>query len=176
MKPKPLPDQALLLELLHYDPLTGILTWRTRDEHHSDYKRFNIRYAGLEAFTAKNKRGYRTGTIFGVHYKASRIIWKMVHGTDPDVIDHKDGDTQNNRINNLKDVSQAVNTKNRSNYKNNTSGYPGVSWIARLQKWQVTTGGSKNRKYHGVYQNLEEAIQVKQQMEKDYGYHPNHGR
>lgn len=100
----------------------------------------------------------------------------MVHGVDPEVIDHADGDKLNNRLVNLIDTSQAQNTKNRANYKNNTSGYPGVSWIARLQKWQVTTGGSKNRKYHGTYADLEEAISARHQAEKDYGYHPNHGR
>ena len=175
MKTKPLPTQAELCELLDYDPSTGILTWKPRSEKYSDHVRFNKRYARREAFTCVS-RGYQTGTINGVHYKAARVIWKMVHGFDPEVLDHIDGDKLNNRISNLHNVTQAENTKNRSNYKNNTSGYPGVSWIARLQKWQVTTGGAKNRKYHGTYASLEEAISVKKQMEKDYGYHPNHGR
>ena len=170
MKTKPLPDQTVLLSLLDYDPLTGILTWKPRDN-----VRWNKRYAGRQAFTCVS-RGYYTGTIFGVNYKAARIIWKMVHGFDPEVLDHIDGNKTNNVISNLRNVSQSDNTKNRSNYKNNTSGYPGVSWIPRLQKYQVTTGGSKNRKYHGVYSDLEEAIQIKQQAEKDEKYHKNHGR
>lgn len=176
MKPKPLPSQELLLELLSYDALTGELTWNTRSEHHNDYKRFNVRYAGKPAFTHQNKYGYRIGSIQGQLYKASRVIWKMIHGVNPVEVDHINGNTSDNRISNLRNVNQKVNTKNKSNYKNNTSGYPGVSWIARLQKYQVTTGGAKNRKYHGVYEDLNEAIQVKQQLEKEYGYHSNHGR
>lgn len=170
MKTKPLPEHSVLLSLLDYDPDTGILTWKPRED-----VRWNKRYAGRQAFSCVS-RGYHTGTIFGVHYKAARVIWKLVHGSDPEVLDHIDGDKTNNRLSNLRNVTQSDNTKNRANYKNNTSGYPGVSWVVRLQKWQVTSGGSKNRKYHGVYADLEEAIQVKQQMEKDYGYHPNHGR
>ncbi|ACL81357.1 putative HNH endonuclease [Sulfitobacter phage EE36phi1] len=175
MKTKPLPSRETLLKLLQYDPKTGSLYWKERSEEFSDHIRFNKRYAGKPAFTCIS-RGYQTGTIEGVHYKAVRVIWKMVHGYDPEVIDHIDGNKLNNRISNIRNVTQVENTKNRANYKNNTSGYPGVNWIARLQKWQVTTGGAKHRKYHGTYASLEEAISVKKQMEKDYGYHQNHGR
>jgi len=175
MKTKPLPSQAELCELLEYDPVTGSLKWKPRSDKYSDYLRFNKRHAGREAFTCVS-RGYRTGSIYGTNYKAARVIWKMIHGHDPEIIDHTDGNKLNNRLSNLINTTQAQNTKNRANYKNNTSGYSGVSWITRLQKWQVTTGGAKNRKYHGTYADLDEAIKVKQQAEKDEQYHANHGR
>lgn len=66
-------------------------------------------------------------------YKAHRIIWILVNGSiDAELnIDHIDGDSFNNKIDNLRLVTQSINLKNRRMQKTNTSGKTGVIWRTR---------------------------------------------
>jgi hypothetical protein len=59
---------------------------------------------------------------------AHRIIWTLFHGEIPEnhVIDHVDGDSTNNKIENLRCVTQDVNARNKGKNKNNTSGLTGI--------------------------------------------------
>lgn len=101
---KPLPDQDRLNELFHYDPETGVLKSRV------DRYKWRI---GKEV-GAYDAHGYRQITIDGVNLKVHRIIWKMVYGADPaDFIDHIDGRKDNNRISNLRVLTNSQNNTNR---------------------------------------------------------------
>lgn len=44
---------------------------------------------------------------------AHRVIWKMVYGTEPAEIDHRDGDPSNNRLSNLREATRSQNLANR---------------------------------------------------------------
>jgi len=57
-----------------------------------------------------------------------RVIWQLVYGEIPDslVIDHIDGNSLNNNINNLRVVTRAINNKNCSKRKNNSTGFNGI--------------------------------------------------
>lgn len=59
-----------------------------------------------------------------------RIIWEIFNGEVPEKfqIDHIDGERHNNRIENLRVVSGAVNARNQKLRKDNTSGIQGVYW------------------------------------------------
>jgi len=109
---KPLPNQGYLLEILRYDPKTGLLFWRRRPMSHFPSKRawavWNSRFSNGPAFRTKTK-GYRAGKVDGVNYFAHRIVWKMVHGFDPLVIDHKNHDRSDNRVENLRNGTQKEN-------------------------------------------------------------------
>ena len=63
--------QQELQALLDYDPLTGVLTWKTRTEitmpNASRRKAFNATHAGNVAFTADDGSGYRIGGINGAY-------------------------------------------------------------------------------------------------------------
>ena len=62
--------------------------------------------------------------------KAHRIVWFLMHNDDPIgfVIDHIDGNSLNNKIENLRKVTQECNSKNTKVLnKNNLTGYKGVS-------------------------------------------------
>jgi hypothetical protein len=84
--------QAIVKELLDYNPATGLLTWRRRHRHWfgSDHacNVWNARFAGKPAFTANN-HGYLEGHILGEKHGAHRIIWLWMigHWPDPEV-DH----------------------------------------------------------------------------------------
>ena len=53
------------------------------------------------------------------------------------MIDHKSGNRFDNRKVNLRKVTRQQNAQNVAIGKQNTSGYKGVSWDSRLNKWAV---------------------------------------
>lgn len=66
--------------------------------------------------------------------KMHRLILQAQTG---DIIDHRDGDGLNNRRENLRLATSAQNSRNRSRFPNNTSGFKGVSWDDDLGMWRA---------------------------------------
>lgn len=121
MKPKELALTAeMVRERLAYNPLTGELTWRSSNRNH-------LPVDGVAGWI--NGRGRRKITIGGRPYFAHRVAWLYVYGKWPsDQIDHINGDPLDNRIANLRDVSQFLNEQNQHRAQaNNKTGYIGVS-------------------------------------------------
>lgn len=94
---------------------------------------------GSRAGYVRNQDGYRSVQYRGYAYKEHRIIWIMHYGDIPAgmQIDHLNGVRDDNRIENLRLVSQTVNNLNTYRSKNNRSGVTGVSWYSRGAKWRV---------------------------------------
>lgn len=91
----------------------------------------------------------------GVKYRCHRIIWELLEGYVPNKIDHKDGDSFNNKIGNLKDGSQRENSENRKMSSANTSGVTGVhsgqyGFIAYTKFKGMRRSKTFNYKKHGV--------------------------
>lgn len=143
-----------LRAIIHYDPDTGIFTWKHRPEMRSQW---NGKYAGTVAGCAKGN-GYIKIAIDDRAYLAHRLAWLYVHGSLPERgIDHRNSDRANNRIANLRPATQTENMRNIGKRQRNTSGFKGVSWHKRSQKWTVRAkAGGKNR-YFGLYDTAEEA-------------------
>ena len=97
--------------------------------------------------------------IDGVLYKAHSLVWFYFNGTWPTkVIDHINGDTLDNRIENLRDVSHQQNSWNLQKAKcNSKSGYLGVDWKPDRKKWraQIRINGAK--KLLGYFDAVEDA-------------------
>jgi len=154
---KQLPSQEILRERLHYDPATGRLYWLARaattfptDDprgQHWAANAYNSHHAGKEAFTSTDRRGYRRGKIDDVVYQAHRVIWKMVYGTDPDTIDHRNGQQGDNRLENLRDCTNAENSRNYAKPTGASSKYRGVCWVKRDKAWaaRISTGKGGKR-------------------------------
>jgi hypothetical protein len=87
-----------------------------------------------------------TVNICGKTTEKHRLIWFIYTGYWPDVVDHKNRNHNDNRWCNLRDVSQAQNLQNKSIYKNNASGFRGVS--LHKGKWRARI--SINRKTHDL--------------------------
>lgn len=160
----------------------GRLFWKTRPPHHfpSGYRsaegnanNWNAAHAGTEAFTTKC-HGYSAAVVAGQKLYAHRVIWKMIHGIEPNEIDHIDGNRGNNVPSNLRNVDRAENTKNRALSRRNKSGCHGVTWAAREQKWAVQA--PVTAKGLGHYTDLSEAIAVRKAAERAANFHENHGR
>ena len=176
---KTLPSQAKLQTLLDYNPLTGNLVWRyrLRNEFLSDqlHRFWNVKYAGKPAFKTK-EHGYFIGKIDGEAYKTSRIIFKLCFNIDAECGDHEDGNKQNNRINNLRDVTQLQNNRNAKRRDDNSSGCSGVYWQKNVRNWRASIGHNGKMVMIGTFDDYQDAVNARKQAELDYGYHPNHGR
>lgn len=184
MDRRPLPPQGYLRECLDYNPATGKLSWKTRPVSHfcsgaqtalHNCNAWNGAYAGKEAFTARSPNGYSTGGLDRVIYRAHRIIWKLVHGVEPEDIDHINGDRADNRLNNLRAVTRSENMRNARLRSNNKSGVVGVHFCLKRKKWIAQIkGGAKQ--YLGAFTSKAGAIAARRRAEREYGYHSNHGR
>ena len=117
-------------ELLDYDARTGILRWRV---NRGGKARANS-IAGR-----RTDHGHVQVGIDGRPYYAHRVIFLMVTGAWPKhEVDHVNGIAWDNRWTNLRDATHIQNTHNRRIQRNNKSGYSGVSFHKRSQKWQAS--------------------------------------
>jgi hypothetical protein len=185
MAKKPLPDQELLKQLLDYDPATGALTWKSRPAHMfsgAELSRehaaaiWNSKFAGKRALTAAHGSGYRHGRIGDVDYMTHRIIWKLVHGVDPDVVDHINGQKADNRIANLRSVSVSQNARNMPRLSNNTSGHTGVHLCRKTGRWRAELIAEGKHIRLGRFDTLEAAATARREAALAHGFHENHGR
>ena len=176
MADKVLPSPSVLRQLLRYDAETGKLFWRHRGGEWFDCPgkaaRWNGRRAGQEAFVAVHRQGYKQGQLFGHSVRAHRVVWAVVHGYWPSVIDHIDGNVDNNRIENLRQVTHAENCRNARVRKDNTSGTPGVRWHKANRKWVAMIGN----RYLGIFDDFADAQRARASALQEAGYHANHGR
>lgn len=79
---------------------------------------------------------------------------------DPPVemdVDHRNGDSLNNRRSNIRLATRAQNAMNQRRSRVNTSGYKGVSWYARHGQWgvRIVVGGRTH--FLGLYRDPAEA-------------------
>jgi hypothetical protein len=187
MATKQLPDVETLRKLLDYDPETGLLTWKARDQ--ADFigtkkrttahlcRQWNSKHAGKLALSALTVWGYRRGRVLGQLIMAHRVVWAISKGAWPaDQIDHINGNPADNRISNLRDVSGGENMKNQRAYKSNKTGTVGVYWHSSAAKWGAAISRNGKQIHLGCYDNIEDAISARKVAEVDEGYHKNHGR
>lgn len=163
--------QERLKELLHYNPETGVFTWKVskgpKAKSGSD--------AGCDL--QRKRTYYKQIGIDGVRYYAHRLAWLYVHGKLPkNDIDHEDGDGLHNWINNLRDATNRENCKNRRLSCLNTSGVIGVNFDKRSGKWHARIGTMSGFKHLGYFTSIDAAIAARKAAEVKYGYHQNHGR
>jgi hypothetical protein len=102
--------------------------------------------------------GYIQIKINGQLHLAHRLAWLYVYGDWPaEQIDHVNRDRTDNRIANLREITQAQNCQNRSVQHNSTSGVAGVTWNKTLGKWHARIGLGGRRRHVGWFRTKAEA-------------------
>lgn len=157
--------QESLKEIMSYCPEIGEFTRKVSTN--------STAVAGQTVTGSADKDGYVTVKINRKTYKVHRLVFLYVTGELPKgTVDHIDGDTINNRVDNLRDVTFAENVKNKARYSSNTSGVTGVRYHKHSGKWIAVI----SNKHLGSYSHKVDAIKARQSAEKELGYHKNHGR
>lgn len=83
-------------------------------------------------------------------------------------VDHINGNTLDNRRQNLRIVTVRQNVLNTSIRKDNTSGVTGVCWDKRKQKWLVRIYDNGKEINLGYFNDFENAVQVRKEAEEKY--------
>ena len=165
-----MPDVSLsrARELLKYNHRTGMLTWRV--------PRGKMRRGQLTG-TCLDSHGYGLVRVDGRLYRAHRLVWLICRGRFPSgEIDHQNHNKTDNRLSNLRDCDSRQNNMNSARRSNNTSGTTGVHRHRVNRKWVATIFAGGKKVNLGSFANKKEAIKARKAAEKQYGFHPNHGR
>lgn len=165
------PSAAYVRAILHYDPETGVFTWRERPrEHfktHNAFATWNTRFSGSVAGTQRSN-GYLIISISGRRFYAHRIASLYMTGEWPEAdIDHINGDRADNRFANLREATRSQNNFNAGPQKNNTSGRKGVCWNKRASKWQASIKKNNIQIYLGVFGSIDAAASAYEQAAKE---------
>lgn len=156
-------------EIFSYDAATGRLLWRAGKKGRGCVE-------GREAGTTE--RGYRCIRLLGKKTYAHRVIWEMFHGPIPEgmQIDHMNGVRSDNRIENMRLVTQQENLKNTRLRDSNTAGVPGITALPGGRfRARIGTGGGSTA-YLGAFNTKADAVLARKEAERRFGYHANHGR
>ena len=93
-----------------------------------------------------------------VPYHQLLTILRGINIPDVSVIDHIDGNSDNNKRDNIRVVTQSINCKNTRMKKNNTSGVTGINWNEASNSYVVRKQIKGTRVYLGHRNTLQEAI------------------
>lgn len=103
---------------------------------------------------------YVCGWSRGKSVKLHRLILNVPEGKKL-MVDHINGNTLDNRVENLRIVTSSQNQQNRMGpQRNSSTGIRGVSWIKNREKWVAHLTIGKKKIYLGIYSDVSEAESV----------------
>jgi hypothetical protein len=144
----PLPTKERLSELFEYVD-GGMLRRRVSAGNQK---------AGTVTSGKKEECGYCRILVDGGHYLFHRIVWRLIYGDEPEFIDHINNIRNDNRIENLRRVDKSSNSQHQLMQINNSSGFFGVSWYKRHEKWRVGICVNSKSITVGYYGSIKDAV------------------
>lgn len=139
-----------LLEVLEYDPTSGVFTWKPRINLN---KSLWNKPAGTH-----DHLGYLRIKVDNVQYLAHRLAYVIMTGNEPpEKLDHKDNNPSNCAWDNIR---VATSSQNSSNVKTRSDNELGVKNIRKKgeNSYQVRVG-KNGKSYSKTLKSLEEAIE-----------------
>lgn len=144
--------QARLKELLHYDPDTGLFTWKVSRQGVTHSK-----VAGSVTQGVKDENGkyqYRVICVDHTRYRAHRLAFLYMEGYFPEHgVDHKNGIPDDNSWDNLRHSTQKCNLQNTGMNSNNTSNFPGVYYFKEGKKWCAYIRINRKKIHLGLFKH-----------------------
>ena len=138
-----------LLEVLEYDPTTGIFIWKVN--------RRRLAKAGSIAGSI-NGSGYRQISVDGKLYLAHRLAWFYCFQEWPEnIIDHINSIKDDNTLDNLQDITQSMNIR-KANSKVGPSGFKNVRKICDRYQAYIKVAGKTV--HIGMFPSGEEAAKA----------------
>lgn len=129
-----------------------------------------IRNSNGKVVQCSKTNGHRYLRMFidGKAIALHRVIFLYHHGYMPKITDHIDGDKYNNKIENLREVTQQQNCLNKAHHKNSASPFKNVYWHNKMNKWAVCMSINGVRKRFGYFADIELADLVAQEARSKY--------
>jgi hypothetical protein len=148
---------ARLLQVLRYDPDTGLFWWLERAP-----KRNLSKPAGS---TNSGELYVRIG-IDGQYYRAHRLAWYYMTGAWPThEVDHEDRNKKNNKWLNLRPATHKQNAENTAVRSHSKSGVKGVHYDSSRGLWQAYINHFGTRRHLGRFATLKAAQAARQEAE-----------
>ena len=96
------------------------------------------------------------------------LLWRFLTNAPSNfVVDHINGNRFDNRNENLRIATKQQNTCNHTIYKNNTTGYPGISFNKRQNKWVAYIKFNYQRINLGTFDDFLDAVRARETTEKE---------
>jgi hypothetical protein len=144
------------------------MDWKQIDGYDNYYVSINgeVRNdtTGLILKQLKEKNGYYRVCLYKNGKKKNHYVHRLFAFAfiplEPgkDFIDHEDGERTNNSVTNLRWANKKENAQNRTLTKLNTSGFKGVSFYKRTQKWNAQIMVDGKHINLGYFEKIEEAV------------------
>ena len=145
--------QEFLKRTLDYNLETGEMVWIKPNKYHNE---LIGRPAGGVQCTGSNK-AYWNISLMGKKYKRSRLAWLWMTGRFPkNCIDHKDGNSLNDKWENLREATITQNAWNHKKRKRKCALPMGVRETAN-GKYLARIGYLKKQFTIGTFETVEEA-------------------
>lgn len=142
------------------------LTLNTNAKFYFDKEDKDILINNYCWFEHVRPNGYRSLEAWDKTEKRCVSMWYVLTGYE--LCDHKDRNPFNNRRNNLRPASSSENAQNHSKRRNNTSGFTGVYWDKKSNKWVVSININKKIHWIGRYIDKNDAIVARLKAEAKY--------
>lgn len=144
---------------LNYDPFTGVFTWKMAMSN-------SVKVGQLAGNW--HPHGYLRIRIDDIMYRAHRLAWIISYGEWPSgVVDHINRNPKDNRLVNLRDISQKQNMENSGGRKN-FSGVKGVYWHKKNECWRAQICHNQKHYHIGVFSEFEDAVRARKEAEKTF--------
>lgn len=113
-----------------------------------------------------HSKGYRSISIAKEKYFVHRIIWLIENKKWPEnQIDHINGIKNDNRIDNLRDVTNRENHQNKLIHKNGK--LFGCTYLKNRKKWQSAIKHNGKEVYLGTYDSEKQAHEAYKKYQKE---------
>lgn len=147
-----------LLELLAYNPRTGIFTWRV--------SRRGQRPQAGDVAGGQADSGYWIIGLDGATYGAHRLAWFYMEGEwPPHEVDHRNRKRADNRWRNLRKATPAEQRQNQSIGSANKTGFLGVR-LHKSGKYEANIKANGKAKYLGLFDTPEAASRAYRKAKK----------